>query len=315
VVAVRDTPRSRLLLGAALIAALSLIAVDYAKGSSPIVGSTRSAAGSALGAAERAISAVTRPVRRFLGAGLSGTGNGGQVATLERQLASLRAQLTAAEVASQRSHELSALLRLANAGTYRVLPAAVIAFGQGYQQTVTLDVGSAQGVRPQQTVLDGDGLVGQVISVSGRTCTVLLASAPNSVVGVRLAPGGEVGWVTGQGGGRPGLLTLQVLDPAAKLTIGEPLVTSASVADRPFVPGVPVGVIAGLRNRAASLTTVALVRPYARLTALDVVAVVVGPPRHNPGFSALPRPPGLVAGRPQPSGLARRIAAHQAGRP
>jgi len=319
---VRDTPRSRLLLATALIAALSLIAIDYANGSSPIIGSARRAVGSAFGAAERGISAATRPVRTFLGAGLTGAGHGGQVAALERQLAILRAQLSAAQVASQRSRQLSSLLRLASAGTYRVRPAAVIAFGQGYQQTVTLDVGSAQGVRPQQTVIDGDGLVGQVIAVTGQTCTVLLASAPSSVVGVRLAPSGEVGWVTGLGAGRPGLLTLQVLDPTAKLTVGEQLVTSASVADRPFVPGVPVGVIASLRNRAASLTSVALVRPYARLTALDVVAVVVGPPRHNPGFSALPRTAGSSGGvtagqRPtQPLGKpGRGVGQHQAGRP
>jgi rod shape-determining protein MreC len=305
---VRDTPRSRLLLATALIAALSLIAIDYANGSSPIIRSARNTAGSAFGTAERAISAATRPLRMFLSAGITGTGNGGQVAALERQLARLRAQLSAAQVASQQSRQLRSLLRLASAGTYRVQPAAVIAFGQGYQQTVTLDVGSAQGVRTQQTVIDGDGLVGQVIAVTAQTCTVLLASAPNSVVGVRLAPSGEVGWVTGLGGGRPGLLTLHVLNPAAKLTIGEQLVTAASVADRPFVPGVPVGVIASLRNRAANLTSVALVRPYARLTALDVVAVVVGPPRHNPGFAALLRP----------AGAAGKITAgpqHHAGRP
>jgi rod shape-determining protein MreC len=102
----------------------------------------------------------------------------------------------------------------------------VIAYARA-QQTVTLDAGSADGVRPQQTVLDGDGLVGQVVSVTGRTCTVLLATDPSSVVGIRLAPGGQVGWVTGQGRGAAGagLLKLQVLDAAA-LRSGEQLVTA-----------------------------------------------------------------------------------------
>jgi rod shape-determining protein MreC len=166
--------------------------------------------------------------------------------------------------------------------------ASVIAFGQSYQQTVTLDAGRADGVRPQQTVLDGNGLVGRVVSVNARTCTVLLASDPNSAVGVRLAPAGQIGWVTGQGPGA--LLRLQVLDATA-LRVGSQLVTAGSVNDKPFVPGVPVGVIVSVRSRAGSLTGQALVRPFAQFAGLDVVGIVVSPPTHNPRFSVLPPPP------------------------
>jgi rod shape-determining protein MreC len=159
---------------------------------------------------------------------------------------------------------------------------------------VTLDAGSLDGVRPEQTVLDGSGLVGQVITVSPRTCTVLLATDSSSVVGVRLAPSGQIGWVTGQGPGSTGsgLLKLQVLDPAAVLTPGEQLVTAASVHDKPFVPGVPLGFIVSLRNSAGALTAQALVRTYADFTALDVVGIVITPPRHDPRFSVLPPRPG-----------------------
>ncbi len=180
-----------------------------------------------------------------------------------------------------------------------MVTASVIAFGQGYQQTVTLNAGSADGVRPQQTVLDGDGLVGQVISVGATTCTVLLASSAGSVVGVRLAPSGQIGWVTGGSGGQsaPSLFKLQVLNPGAVLTRGEQLVTAASVHDRPFVPGLPVGEIVSLRNRAGTLTAQALVRPYVNFTALDVVGIVITPPLRDPHFSVLPPKPA----RPTPT--------------
>lgn len=287
----RDTRRSRMLLAIALVAALALIAVDYQDGSSSVITSLRNAAGSLFGGAERAVAAVTRPVGRFFGAGVAGSG--GDQGAMQRQLIRLRAELSAARLDRAQYHQLGRLLQLSGRGRYRVLAASVIAFGQGYQQTVTLDAGRADGVRPQQTVLDGDGLIGQVVRVSAHTCTVLLATDASSVTGVRLAPGGQIGWVTGEGrGGRDGpvLLKLQVLDATA-LKIGAQLVTAASVKDRPFVPGVPVGTIVSVRNRAGALTGQALVRPFAQFAGVDVVGIVVSAPRHDPRYSVLPPKP------------------------
>ncbi len=294
----RDTRRSRLALAIALAAALVLIAVSYQNKSSSLITSARSFAGPVFGGAERAVASVTRPVGRFLGAGMAGTGSSAQTAAMQRQLIAIRSELSQARLTRAEYRQLGRLLAVSGRGGYRVIAASAIGFGQGYQQTVTLDAGRGDGIRPQQTVLDGEGLVGQVVSVSARTCTVMLATDPSSVVGVRLAPGGQVGWVTGQGRGPAGagLLKLQVLDPSA-LKNGEQVVTAASVRDRPFVPGVPVGVIVSVRNKAGGLTGQALVRPYASFGAIDVVGIVVSPPRHDPRFSVLPPPPP----RPSPS--------------
>src|SRR5215472_619131 len=301
---VRDTRLTRLLLAVALVAALGLIAVDYHDRSSSVITTLRKTAGSVLGTAERAVSSVTRPVGRFFGAGIAGTGGADQTA-LRQQLIRMRAELSSATLDQAQYRRLSHLLQLSGRGGYRVLAASVIAYGQGYQQTVTLDAGRADGVKPQQTVLDGDGLVGQVVGVTAHTCTVLLASGPSSVVGVRTAPGGQIGWVTGQGPGPAGaaLLRLQVLDSAA-LRIGSQLVTAGSVNDKPFVPGVPVGVIVSVRSRAGSLTGQALVRPFAQFAGLDVVGIVVSPPTHNPRYSVLPPPPPKPSPTPSPSGRA-----------
>jgi rod shape-determining protein MreC len=280
-----------MLLAIALLAALALIAVDYENGSSSLISSLRNAAGTALGGAERAVSAVTVPVTRFFGSRAAGTRT--NQAAMQRQLIRLRAELSAARLDRAQYNKLGRLLQISGRGGYRVLATSVIAYGQGYQQTITLDAGRADGVRPQQTVIDGDGLVGQVISVSARTCTVQLATDASSVVGVRLAPGGQIGWVTGEGrhtDGQAALLKLQVLNGTA-LKIGTQLVTSASVKSRPFVAGVPVGTIVSVRNRAGALTGQALVRPFAQFTQLEVVGIVVSPPRHNPRYSVLPPPP------------------------
>jgi rod shape-determining protein MreC len=303
---VRDTRRTRLLLAIALVAALALIATDYRNGSSSLITTLRKAGSSVLGGAERAVGSVTKPVGRFFGAGATGTGSGSQ-AVMQRQLIRMRAELSTATLDRAQYRQLSRLLQLSGRGGYRVIAASVIAFGQGYQQTVTLDAGRADGIRPQQTVVDGNGLVGQVVSVSDRTCTVLLASDARSAVGVRLAPGGQIGWVTGQGRGAGApLLKLQMLDSAA-LKVGTPLVTAASVRDRPYVPGVPVGVIVSVRSRAGALTGQALVRPFAQFMRLDVVGIVVSPPRHDPRYSVLPPPP------PKPSPTATRSGSGRSG--
>jgi rod shape-determining protein MreC len=301
----RDTRRTRLLLSIVLAAALALIAIDYSSGSSSVIGTARSIGGSIFGGAERTASTVTGPVGRFIDSGLAGSaGSSAKVAALQRQIIRLRAELSAASLHKSQYRQLDRLLQLAGKGGYRVIAASVIAFGQGYQQTVTLDAGSADGIRPQQTVIDGSGLIGQVIEVSRGSCTVLLASDASSVVGVRLAPGGQIGWVTGTGRSGSGarLLKLQVLDIQA-LAIGTPLVTAASVRDRPFVPGVPVGTIVSVRGRSGALTGQALVRPYANFSALTVVGIVVAPPRHSPRYSVLPpRPKPTQSPVPSPSG-------------
>ncbi len=306
----RDTRRTRLLLAIALAAALVLIAVNYQDKSSSVITTARSAAASVFGGAERAVAAVARPVGRFFGAGMTGAGGAGQQAALQRDLARMRAELSAARLSQAQYRELRRLLQLSGRGGYRVMAASVIAFGQGYQQTVTLDAGQANGIRPQQTVIDGNGLVGQVVSVGARTSTVLLASDASSVVGVRVAPGDQVGWVTGQGGhAAGGLLKLQVLDSSA-LKAGAQLVTAASVRERPFVPGVPVGTIVSVRSKAGALTGQALVRPFASFGALDVVGVVIAPPRHDPRFSVLPPKP-----RPTRSASAVRPRGNRPGGP
>jgi rod shape-determining protein MreC len=289
---VHDSRRTRVVLGVLLVLALALITFDYRDGSSGPVRSLQRFGGSVFGGLERAGSVVTDPVVGFFNRG-TGPGASGQVAALQQQVVRLRAELSQEQLSKAEYQQLSQLLQLSGRGGYRIVAARVIAIGQGYGQTVTLDAGSRDGVQPEETVLDGQGLVGTVTSVSPQTCTVLLATDATSVVGVTLASSGQIGWVTGPGktGSGSGLLRLQVLDASAVLSPGEQLVTSASVHDRPYVPGVPVGVISQVENKAGSLTALALVRPYVDFTSLGVVGIVVAPPARNPRFSVLPPAP------------------------
>ena len=279
-----------MVLGVLLVLALVLITFDYRDGSSGPMHGLRQAGGSVFGTAERVVGTAAGPLVGVFGGSHSGSSS--QVTALQQQVIRLRAQLSQEQLSRAQYGQLTQLLQLSGRGGYRIVAATVIAIGGGYGQAVTLDAGSGDGVKPGDTVLDGQGLVGTVTAVNAQTCTVLLATDATSVVGVTVAGSGQIGWVTGPGKtSGSGLLRLQVLDASAVLSPGQQLVTSASVHDRPYVPGVPVGVISKVENRAGSLTALALVRPYVDFTSLGVVGIVVVPPSHNPRFSVLPPPP------------------------
>ena len=294
----QDTRRTRLVLGVLLIVALAMITISYRDGSSSPLRGLSSFGDSVFGPVESFTGVVTRPAAQLVDGIKGAPSASARISALERENARLRAELSASQLSKSQETQLRRLLSLAGRGGYRVVAANVIAAGPGYENTVTLDAGSLDGIRPNQTVLNGDGLVGRVVSVSSVTATVLLATDASSVVGARMAGTGEIGAVTGGGKGLAGpqQLRLQLFDATAVLLPGQPLVTFGSVGGSPYVPGVPIGTIVRLESSAGALTKVALVRPYVDFTSLGVVGVVIVPPRTNPRDSVLPARP-----RPTPT--------------
>lgn len=284
-----DSRRTRVVLGVLLVAALALITFDARGGASPV----RGAGASVFGSAERMAATISAPFARLVDGVTGGPGDQTRITDLQRQVVRLQAELDAARLRRAQEAQLQQLLQLAGRGQYRIVPAAVIASSPAYQETVTIDAGSADGIKPQMTVLNGSGLVGTITSVSAHTATVLLATDAAATAGVRVAGTSEIGAVTGPGRSRPGppLLRLQVFDASAVLKPGQQLVTFGSVGGRPYVPGVPVGVITKVTGSANSLTKLALVRPFANSGSLGVVGVVIVPPRRNPRDSVLPPSP------------------------
>jgi rod shape-determining protein MreC len=301
---VHDSRRTRLVLGALLVAALALITFDSRGGSASPVRGLRGFGGTLFGSAESMVSAVVRPVTGFFGNVASASSRQSQITALQRQAAQLRAELSMARLGKSQEAQLQRLLQLSGRGGYRIVAANVVAAGPPYENTVTIDAGRMDGIKPEETVLNGDGLVGTVTAVSARTSTVLLTTDAASTVGVRVAGTGEIGAVTGAGRTRPGqaLLRLQVFDANTVLRAGQQLVTFGSLHGRPYVPGVPVGVITRVQADASALTKLAFVRPYADGNTLGVVGVVIVPPRKNPRDSVLPPSPSTPAA-PSPGGV------------
>ena len=309
----RDNRRTRLVLGVLLMVAIIMITLDYRDGgASP----ARNVGARIFGPIERVTHDVTDPVASLFDSITGGSSAQNTIATLQRQNAGLRAELSAAQLSQAAKKQLAQLLQL-DAGGYRIVTASVIAAGGDFSDMATLDAGSNDGIRPNETVLNGYGFVGMVTQVSADTSTILLANDASSVVGVQMAGGGEIGDVTGTGKSMSGsgLLRLSLFDANAVLRPGQEVVTYASVGDHPEVPGVPVGAIVSVSSSAGSLTQTAMVRPYVNFTALGVVGVVVEVPRHNPRVSVLPRPAPTVTVTTTPSSSGTLSPANSATSP
>jgi rod shape-determining protein MreC len=296
---VHDNRRTRLVLGVLLVVAIALITLDFRDGgASP----TRSFGADIFGPVEQVTHDVTDPVASLFDSVTGGPSAQGTISSLQRQNAQLRAELSAAQLTETAKKQLAQLLQM-DAGAYRIVAADVIAASGGFSDTVTLDAGSEDGIKADETVLNGSGLVGTVTQVSASTSTVLLASDASSLVGVQLTGNGEIGEVAGTGKAMSGsaMLRLTLFDANAVLHPGQQLVTYASINDQPQVPGVPVGTIVSVSGNAGALTQTALVRPAVNFTSLGVVGVVVQAPRHNPRVSILPRPAPTVTVTANPS--------------
>ncbi|MCF6476758.1 rod shape-determining protein MreC [Nonomuraea sp. MG754425] len=289
----RDSRRARLILGALLAAALVILTIDHRTGESSPLRPLRAAGAYLFGTAEQFGGGVVRPVSGFVRAILTAPGASDRIEALKEENAKLRASLLTGKLNADRAKELDQLLGLAGTGGYKVVPGNVIARrGQpGFEEAVQIDLGTDDGVRPEMTVLNGDGLVGRVLSASSSTSTVVLLSDPASAAGARLEGGKEIGVVHGVGeNGR--LVQFRLLDSTAPLSRGGRIVSFGSQNAKPYVAGVPIGVIERVESTPGELTRIAYARPYADLTALDVVGVVVAGPKRDPRDAVLPRKEG-----------------------
>ncbi|MEV0265262.1 rod shape-determining protein MreC [Streptomyces sp. NPDC050617] len=283
----RDTRESRLLLVLLVAVAFALITMDIRGGEqSPLDGARRVAA-SAFGPVERGVAAAVDPVGNAVAAVRDSGGRHSRISELERENTALRQKLGSDDRNRGRARELDKLLKTAGAGQYGIKGAQVIAIGaaQGFSWTVTIDAGANDGLRRDMTVINGDGLVGRVTTVSATTATVLLAGDPKFTVGTRMEKTGEIGFAGGQG---EGALKVELLNGKAAVKKGDRLVTFGSSKDKPFVPGVPVGEVIRVDPSHGDLTRTLQVRPFVGFTKLDVVGVVVQPPRQDPRDTVLP---------------------------
>lgn len=270
--------RRRGLVLAAALASLTLMVVDHGAGADSPVEPVRRLVGEVLGPVEQVSAAVARPVAGVPVWFRTRSSLRHDVATLQAENSRLRQQVAAQDLDRNRLAEYDALTAAAEQSGLTLVPARVVAVGPArtFSRTVTIDAGSRAGLRPDLTVVDGDGLVGRVIRVTRSTATVLLIVDPRSVVGGRLGRSMEVGFVRGRGVlGAEGALDLELVDGAVVPVRGDQVLTWGSGGGAPYVSGVPIGQITQVFTSLRDTSYRAVLQPAVDFTSLDVVGVVV----------------------------------------
>ena len=284
--------RSRLLLVLLLVSSLFLITLDL-RGVN-LASGIRSGVSTVISPVENLFTKVFSPVGNFASDVRNFGQSKKQITELNKQIDLLKAKQVLDEDMVSQLNQLRNVLDLAGSGGYQVVAARVINRGstETFKETLTIDVGSRSGITKNMTVISESGLVGVVKSVTSNSSIVLLMSDPTFKVGVRIAGTQSIGVVSGQGGST---YLLQLLDATGEIKEGDALVARGSAGDRPFVPGVPVGIVTNVNSNASSITQNADVESSANLEKISVVAVVTAATKGDPRDSLIPRP------RPKPA--------------
>jgi len=284
--------RARLLLIILIVTSLFFITLDLR--GVKILDGVRSGTQNALAPFQKAGSTVVSPFRNFFGDVTHLGRTRDQINKLKAENARLQSKLLQRKSADSELAQLKSVLNLAGRAGYKVLAARVISQGAStsFSQTITIDAGLNSGVRQNMTVICGEGLVGVVKESYANSALIMLATDPDFKVGVRVAGSQQIGILSGRGSKRA---ELQLLDNQSIVKVGDVLLARGSIRNRPFVPGIPVGVISAVDNSAGSIAQTATVILYPNFSALGVVSVVISAGKNNPGDALVP-----VAPQPTP---------------
>ena len=280
--------RARLLLIILIVTSLFLITLDL-RGVKVLDG-VRSGTQNVLAPFQKAGSTAISPFRNFIGDITNLGRTSDQIEKLKESNAKLRARLAQRKNADAELAQLKSVLDLAGQAGYKVVAARVISQGSStnFSQTVTIDIGTSSGVRQNMTVLSGEGLVGVVKESYANSALVMLATDPDFKVGVRIAGSQQIGILSGGGSKRA---SLQLLDNQNVVKVGDVLLARGSTNNRPFVPGIPVGVISAVDSSAGSIAQSATVMLYPNFSGLGVLSVVLSAGKNNPGDALVPAGP------------------------
>lgn len=280
--------RARLLLVILIVTSLFLITLDL-RGVKVIEG-FKQGTQTVLSPFQRAGAVVLNPVKDFFSDVTHLGRTRGQIEKLEAENANLKIKLLNRKNADGQLKQLESILDLAGTAGYKIVNARVISHGssQSFSQTITIDSGSNAGIKKNMTVLSQFGLAGVVKDVYPNSALIQLASDPAFKVGARIAGSQQIGILSGRGNRSA---SLQLLDNSITVKVGDVLLARGSVANRPFVPGVPLGYVSQVDNSAGAVAQTATIRYYTNFSILGVVAIVVGGPTSDPGDSLVPQKP------------------------
>jgi rod shape-determining protein MreC len=211
-----------------------------------------------------------------------------EVKDLRTERDTLRRSAVAGGAARREVAQLKELLRLNEvAGLAAAAPVGARVIGQDpslWYGQVTINKGTADGVRVDHPVITGEGLIGRVSFASRSTAVVRLITDHTTNVSARVNASGVTGVVRVEAG-RPNELVLDYTRRTDVVRPGQVVVTAGtqSKVDRLpslYPPNVPIGAVTRVDDPATDDQQVHL-RPFADLRRLEFVEVLTKAPNQN----------------------------------
>jgi len=193
-------------------------------------------------------------------------------ARLRDEVARLRVGLQQERALAQRARSLEGILELRTSVELATVAATVIAGGASPDfRTITIDKGSAEGLRPNMAVIVPGGVVGRIVTPTARASKVQLLIDRNAAAGALIERSRAHGVVEGTGGG----LRMNYVSGLADVQVGDTVVTSG--IDGIYPKGFAIGQIESVERGSSGFGAI-VVRPVVDSSSVEAVLVVVTPP-------------------------------------
>lgn len=203
---------------------------------------------------------------------------------LKQHVQELEVELKQKEDLAAENTRLKSLLDLKEQSKYKVLPARII----GRDPSVWFDSsivnrGSLDGVALYMPVVTDGGLVGRITAVSPLTAQVDLITRTTSGIGAVIGQIGEsnaLGVVNGTS--KKDLLEMKYVSGNVDVQVGQTVFTTGQ--DEIFPAGLKIGEIVSVVSGSATTPHQILIRPAARLDAMQEVGILLYEPPVRPVF-------------------------------
>lgn len=211
------------------------------------------------------------------------TADSGVLSELRQQNEELTELVTQAEEYRLEAERLQDLLNLKDAYAIEGVTGRVIGRStDAWNQTITVDVGTSDGVEVGLTVLGPSGVVGQVTSATAGSCTVRLLTDPASGVAALVQSSRAEGIVRGS---LNGLLYLDNVSPDIAVEAGDVVLTSGLGGS--FAKGLLIGTVVRVDGRTGDESRKIVVAQNERVTSLEEVIVVLSASEAASGDAAI----------------------------
>jgi len=276
----KQVRRRRAVLG--LLVAVSLISLTAYFGESPSspLHSVQRGIVEVLSPIQSGASRALKPVRDLFGWFDDTLHAKKQRDQLRKEVAQWRAAAIANSYDRRKLAELEKLTGLdSQLSLNRMAPVSARVIGRSptvWYSQIEIDKGSSDGVRSEQPVITGDGLVGTVEYVTPGSAVVKLITDQASGVSASIDATGVSGIVQ-PAVGAPNDLRLEFIRHGDQVRVGQSLVTSGTSSSRLpslFPPGIPIGRVSRVDPQEVDLYQRVHVRPFAQLRRLDYVQVL-----------------------------------------